>query len=231
MANRKKQKKKYDYGPGCYERSLNADKGLQITAELLAVEQWKEFSMKNQREDVIRDQILSDINSVCISYICRFSRLSEEFIDELIGLSTGLFNYTNYDLEQVLLISKLCIEEPERREKIIESLLYKYYAPLVNIQRKKLEDQIHEAKINKKKTNKTVTPIIELPKEYEDLDPKLFISASGFEMVIRDKIDWFHIDRYQILSNNFYKKYGHVIKKSMSMVQKESDDYREDEEG
>ena len=158
MANRKKQKKKYDYGPGCYERSLNADKGSQITAELLAVEQWKEFSMKNQREDVIRDQILSDINSVCISYICRFSRLSEEFIDELIGLSTGLFNYTNYDLEQVLLISKLCIEEPERREKIIESLLYKYYAPLVDIQRKKLEDQIQEAKINKKKTNKTVTP-------------------------------------------------------------------------
>ena len=54
---------------------------------------WATWSMKEHSEDELRNAILYNPEDVCISYICRYSTLSEEFIEELICLSTGVFGH------------------------------------------------------------------------------------------------------------------------------------------
>ena len=52
---------------------------------------WVVWSMKNHTEEELRTAYLNDPDKVCTSYVCRYSELSGEFIEELILLSTGLF--------------------------------------------------------------------------------------------------------------------------------------------
>ena len=66
-----------------------------------------EWSMQQHSEDEIRDMILSDPETICFTYVCRYSQMSEEFIEnELIVLSTLLFSghpeyYTKENIEFV----------------------------------------------------------------------------------------------------------------------------------
>lgn len=224
MPRKKRVEKIYDYSAGCYERDKAKVSGK--TKEFIAVEDWLNFSMTNHSEDEIRSRILNNIDSVCFTYICRYSRLSEKFIYELIGLSTGLFDWSNYDFNQCVTVSRLCMEEPERREKIVEAIMYKYYPDQVKFDRDKTQKQIKQARLDNKNINATLDPIIEIPNEYKDLDPKLFIGAKGILYNFRDKIDWYYIDRYQILSDDFKEVFGSVIKSAKStVVNKEMTDY------
>lgn len=53
--------------------------------------EWATWSMMNHSEEELRNTYLNDPDKVCTTYICRYSTLSEDFIEELIVLSTGLF--------------------------------------------------------------------------------------------------------------------------------------------
>ena len=64
------------------------------------VNEWLNFSINPRSEYEIREKILSDKfrdSDVCFTYICRFSKLSESFIEELEVLSTGFISYFNLD--------------------------------------------------------------------------------------------------------------------------------------
>jgi hypothetical protein len=58
---------------------------------------WKEWSMTPHTEDEIREKILTDIDSICFTYMCKYSKMSSEFIEELLALSTGFLNKENYE--------------------------------------------------------------------------------------------------------------------------------------
>lgn len=54
---------------------------------------WVTWSMTNHTEDEIRNAYLYTPDLICTSYICRYCTLSEDFIEELLVLSTGIFAY------------------------------------------------------------------------------------------------------------------------------------------
>lgn len=68
---------------------------------------WLNFSMHPQTEDAIRDRIMKEIEEedaskyVCISYVCRYSKLSEEFIEELDSLTSQMRKYTVFSKDKV----------------------------------------------------------------------------------------------------------------------------------
>lgn len=55
---------------------------------------WVTWSMEPHTEDEIRNAYLYTPELICTSYLCRYSKMSEKFIEEeLIILSTGVFSY------------------------------------------------------------------------------------------------------------------------------------------
>ena len=60
--------------------------------------EWIEWSLKPHSEEEIRERVLNDRESVCYSYICSSSRLSEKFIIELAIISLDeTITEDNYD--------------------------------------------------------------------------------------------------------------------------------------
>lgn len=86
---------------------------------------WQEWSMEPHTEDEIRDAYINDPDNICTSYICRYSNLSEDFIEELIYLSTGVFSYrpdlyTENNIEYLKKI--MSIEPTSARTNYIKSI-------------------------------------------------------------------------------------------------------------
>ena len=79
--------------------------------EKTKVDLWAEWSLAPHTEDEIREKILTDFDGVCFTYLCGSQVLSEDFIVELMALSTGLLNKENYsqyinELKQAVLIAE-----------------------------------------------------------------------------------------------------------------------------
>ena len=68
------------------------------------VTNWATYFNTPRTEEEIRDKCLSDYDNVCFTYLCEKQKLREEFIPELMALSTGLLNKDNYQryLEPVM---------------------------------------------------------------------------------------------------------------------------------
>ena len=86
------------------------------------VSEWSEFSLVPQTEQALEERLLSNINSVCVTYICRFSVLSEKFIERLLALTTGVLNKESTEEEIQMLtdfmVDKLTNQERDRKKKI-----------------------------------------------------------------------------------------------------------------
>lgn len=79
--------------------------------EKTKVDLWAEWSLAPHTEDEIREKILTDFDGVCFTYLCGTQVLSENFIVELMALSTGLLNKENYgqyieEMKQAVLIAE-----------------------------------------------------------------------------------------------------------------------------
>lgn len=61
------------------------------------VREWSRWSLEPHTEDEIREKCLTDFNNVCFSFLCEKSKMSCEFIEELLALSTGILTKDNYD--------------------------------------------------------------------------------------------------------------------------------------
>lgn len=64
---------------------------------LQGVDKWYAFSSQPRTEEEIEEMLLTDPDNICVSYVCQFSKLSEDFIEKMIVLSTGLLSKENYD--------------------------------------------------------------------------------------------------------------------------------------
>lgn len=71
------------------------------------IQQWLNFSMKPRTEEEIELALKYNPDIVCVSYICKYSRLSEAFIEKLIVLTSGLLNKKNRTT-QYDAIKRLC---------------------------------------------------------------------------------------------------------------------------
>ena len=126
------------------------------------VSKWYEFSMNSRSEDEIREMILTDPDSVCYSYICMKSPLSENFIEELRVLSTELINKELYTPDNLKLVSDiLSIKNLTERSKYVRELYM---------------------------NNKL---------------PYFMKSKIRSDMMVRDKLDWRNLVKYQNLSKEF----------------------------
>lgn len=81
------------------------------------LDSWRDWNTTPRTEDEIREMCLTNFNFVCFTYICGYSQMSADFIEELMVLSTGLLNKDNYDeyyepVKEALLI-QMGIEEGE----------------------------------------------------------------------------------------------------------------------
>lgn len=90
------------------------------------VKEWKEFSLKPRTEEEIKARVLYDnemgTNTCCISYICRYSKLSESMIEWLCDntsyTATSTKSYTNkVDWDYISLFQDLSEEFIEKHSK------------------------------------------------------------------------------------------------------------------
>ena len=154
------------------------------------VEEWLEFSMNQRTPEEIRHKVFTNPKAVCFSYLCRFCMMSEDFIIELSGLSSGVFENENvYNPEQAKILgSLLMIPKKGDREEIIR--LFRSY------QRKEI-------------------PLEKIPAEFRKLEPWIMMSIDN---VTRDKVDWYYIEKYQNLSNEFRIKHKALLHPKASAV-------------
>lgn len=74
------------------------------------INEWSEFSMKPENlEDIAFRLIIFEkfkISLCCVSYICQYSSLPEDFIDDMIYITSGQFSFTKWDDEHVQSVVK-----------------------------------------------------------------------------------------------------------------------------
>ena len=65
------------------------------------IDDWSDFSLNSQKSDDIRRRVLLNISEridcCCVSYICRFSKLTESFIKELMFITSPFFSFDLYN--------------------------------------------------------------------------------------------------------------------------------------
>lgn len=135
-----------------------------------AVEEWMTWSMTPHTEEEIEERLRRAPDSCCVSYICRYSNLSEPFIERMMALTTGLID-ENTSEEEIKRIQEIVMEKLSTPAKELKHRTPKYYI----------------FKIGGNEVAKT------------DID-------------INDRLDWFYISKFQILSPNFIMKYIDLIK-------------------
>lgn len=112
------------------------------------VKAWKEFSMTPQTEEAIKKKLLTDPNSVCVSFICRYSKLSQKFIDDLFVLTTGLVSEETYEMDYDT-IRKVILNKylpKKQREKFGHVMLHK--VAVVNGIKQIIEYPVNSESIN-----------------------------------------------------------------------------------
>ena len=143
------------------------------------VRQWARWSMTPHTEDEIRQRYLTDFDLICTSYVCRYSRVSEKFIEEMLALSTGLLNLDTYDKN----IDTLIKLEQDKLLKDDDSWMK--YIPKLKI------------------------PAVQAIycKDGKWMSQADIASGMRATNIFNDKLDWQYIAAYQRLSAEFKEKY------------------------
>ncbi len=163
------------------------------------VDDWMMWSMRSHSETEIRQECLKNINNICFTYICRFSKLSEEFIIEFMGLSTGVFTIRNYDRKQAMLVGELTFD-------------YLADDNIVN--------SIRIAQLSKDGVDPNAKTT--WYKKYLSLNPAILSEFLSKPAALRDRLDWYYIDKYQHISTEFRTHYVSVLNTSRANQSKEA---------
>lgn len=139
---------------------------------------WREKSLKPQTEETLRDILLDyDPDSICVTYICSNSKLSEEFIEELIVLSTSAFDHKTYYPDYNKYFIPIALESSsEKRREMINDLYKKV------VEEKSLDVPVE-----------MVTAALEAVEKHN--------------LPFSSRVDWFNIVNYQDISDSFKDKY------------------------
>ena len=108
-----------------YWRMVAENKGL-FNAETDTMDHWIDFSLHPQSEDDIRKvAIYNEVNHLsvlCYSFVCSYSVLSEEFIEELIFITSPFFSFEYYNKRYINLVCSIVAKEPSFRRDYLEIL-------------------------------------------------------------------------------------------------------------
>lgn len=84
---------------------------------------WASFSMRENTEADIEYMIIHEPNNICISYVCRYSKLSEAFIERMIALTTGVVcgvtTEDNIKELQAAMIDYMLSDDPDYKGRIV----------------------------------------------------------------------------------------------------------------
>lgn len=175
-----------------------------LTETALSVMEWASWSMKQHTEEEIRQKIYKDINDVCFTYLCRYCKMSCEFIEELFILSTGLVTETNrdqyYDLVKDAMLYKIGATDVKPSPVIIN--IRKGDGRLISKEIAEWDDRIDWSYIS----------------QYQNL-------TEDFIRKYSEVLDWSHLVKNQKLSRKFLKEFEYKLtalnKKDISEDSKE----------
>ena len=77
-------------------REFKMPNDYEVESHISNVREWSDWSLTPHTEDEIRDKCLNDFNNVCFTFLCSTSKMSCDFIEELMALSTGILTEENY---------------------------------------------------------------------------------------------------------------------------------------
>lgn len=239
-----------------YEKILE-EKGLDPIK--LATEDIFEFSMAPHTEDDIRIKALAfpylmekgitEIKKigkngksykekivdygVVFTYLCEQSVLSEEFIEELMFISSPLFSFNCYDkkhqdiaitlidqcryFEEVKniadnILNKNIDVNEDFRSKILSD--YKNITPLVDkvrANRKMVKCRLAEINAELEEPDLTRREKANLDYLKSKLENSDDVFMRGIKPIYNDRLDWFALCRYQNLSDEFKTKHANII--------------------
>lgn len=149
-----------------------------------SIRDWLNFSTSPQEEELIEQMAIKDIDSLCYSFICRYSKLSENFIERLLALTTGVLNEKSTE-EEISKLTDLMVKVKTSEDKS--------YNPEITL--------ISKVTLVKDKAKKKSPDNMEV--RYESRSYKV--------RNLPDRLDWVYISRFQQLSNNFLKKYAKYL--------------------
>lgn len=179
----------------------------------LKVKSWSEFSMNEQSEASIRNRILlKGVDSVCVSYICRYSRLSESFINELRVLSTGLLKPDEYYSRNLKVIS----DALDKRSELKSDNPYK-----------KLDgDKLGKIELLYEEVDGTCYTIERAVSGIRDSLDWVYLSqyqilSEEFILKHAKEVHWGFIFKSQNVSTEFKKKYGHFASLTEAPIESE----------
>lgn len=153
------------------------------------VDEWAEFSMSPQTEETLKEHYLNESlrYKICTTYILKVSTLSSKFIEELIALSTFVFNSEeDYTEEHKKIVLELAMMTEEKEGK--------------DIQLQKLLELKHEYPHDTFIQNLILKSV-----SYDYKGPKLINP-------IRSQIDWYNVKKFQNLEPWFADKYSEYLK-------------------
>lgn len=154
-------------------------------------DKWVQVSTNQQEESTIRELLLKDQDLVCITYLCRYQKFDERFIEELYWLTNRFFDKDNYRSEIIQLIIQFTDEftnDSERirvLERITKDAKKEYLYPALSEAESKYR-ALGEVKTNK---NKCLA---------ESMIPVFYES--------KDRLDWRELNNWD-LSSKFRDKY------------------------
>lgn len=188
-------------------RSVNyTDKNSLRSLKLSAImkddrRHWLEWStQKHEPEEIIFRVLLNkyfDVYSLCYSYMCTVDELlSEKLIEDIMFINSDLFDFDYWDDYHVDIVTKIMTKGnksdcTEDLQLLLES----------NI---KLSDKFkNNIRIL---LNSCDTKCSSTPKKCQR------------KIILRERLDWYNIDKHQNISNSFRIKYKDLIKKSYESV-------------
>lgn len=65
--------------------------------QVASIREWATWSSVPHSEEEIREKCLTDFKNVCFTFLCEKSKMSCDFIEELMSLSTGILTKENYE--------------------------------------------------------------------------------------------------------------------------------------
>lgn len=160
--------------------------------QVASIREWTTWSSVPHSEEEIREKCLTDFKNVCFTFLCEKSKMSCDFIEELMSLSTGILTKENYE---------------EMYEKVHQTVLSHNRVDGVQADKWSIDEEDTQLK-TPKESNST----------------KIINSSS-----VNDRIDWLAICRYQVLSEDFMRKFSKkLIWKEIKLHQKLSDSFKEE---
>ncbi len=160
--------------------------------QVASIREWATWSSVPHSEEEIREKRLTDFKNVCFTFLCEKSKMSCDFIEELMSLSTGVLTKENYE---------------EMYEKVHRTVLSHNGVDEVQADKWSIDEEDTQLK-SIKESSSTKT-----------------ISSSS----VNDRIDWLAICRYQVLTEDFMRKFNKkLIWREIKLHQKLSDSFKED---